>query len=184
MYEQGKYKFQVIAQGFTKAQSGNPQFFLTGKPTGLVNPDKPDEIFECDDYERTLKVTITDKTIDRILGDLRKIGFTGAKFSELDPSNPKCHSFVGEEIDVQCTHEPGRDNPGKLFEKWEFPYERKAQEPIASEKGIATKLDALFGKKLSAVNGGAKRQPASRKPAEPVSVGDPGQGPPDDDIPF
>lgn len=183
MYEQGKYKFKITAQGFTQAKSGNPQFFLTGKVTGQINPRNATEIYDCDNYERTIKVTITDNTIDRILSDLRNIGFTGSRFSELDPSNPKCHSFVGTEIDAECRHKPGRDDKSKLFEDWDFPYSRAPREAIASDKSVASKLDALFGKKLSEVNGGAKRAPAQRREPEPVSVAD-GNRPPDDEIPF
>lgn len=162
-YEAGKYKFAITSQGFTQAKtSSNPQFFLVGKVTGQINPDDSNEIWDCESYERTIKLTITDKTIDRVLSDLRKIGFAGSRFTELDPENPKCHSFVGQEIDVQCTLEAGQTNKDKLYERWELPYEAKPREAIKSEKTVASKLDALFGKKLSAANGGAKR-PATRR---------------------
>lgn len=167
-YEKGSYSFKISNQGFSTSSQGNPQFFLQGMPVGRYLDDGNVETID-DGYPRTITMTLTDKTVDRIIGDLQKLGWQGRKFSELDPDNPKVHSFVGQEIQVDCKHEPGFNDASTLFEKWELPYEGGA--PRESDSSIGKKLDALYAKRL----GGTKQ--SKQTAAAAARAGD-------DDTPF
>ena len=169
MNQIGKYKFRVDAQGFGEAETGTAFFFLEGEPVAFLQDGQE---YDCEHNKRTIKVYISEKTIDRVRGDLEKLGFSG-KFAQLDPGSPNHHSFVGSEIVVDCKHEPGTgQNSGKTYEKYELPYEGAT---IEHKSGVASKLDTLFGKKM-----GPASKPAPKRQAQPVGNGPGGK----DDVPF
>ena len=179
MNQIGKYRFSVTSQGFGQSKNGTPFFFLEGTPASLIGDDGVE--YECEHYARTIKLYINEKTIDARRKELAALGFTG-KFGQLDPAQANHHSFVGTDIEVVCKHEPGiGDSAGKTFEKWELPFESTPREATVSTPGIASKLDALFGKKAGPAAKPAAKAPAKPPVRQPVSQG---VGGPDDETPF
>ena len=169
----GKYLCEVVQQGFdTSPAKGTPFFFLKVKP--LLEVDKTDSTvsYECPNYERTLKMWITEKNIDVQIGILRDLGFTGSSFRELDPENQSHFSFVGKEIFLLCKHEPYED---KIFDKFELPYTGGGK-ALPSDSKVASKLDNLFGRRLKSA--APTTRPAVAEPV--VAAADEG----DDSIPF
>jgi hypothetical protein len=48
--------------------------------------------------------------------DLHSLGFDGDDFNGVDPRVEGFHSFIGEEKELSCQHEPNKE--GQLREKW------------------------------------------------------------------
>jgi hypothetical protein len=168
-YEKGRYKATVTAQGFSESkEKKTPYLFLEVAPFEALGASVlPEKI-----YRREIKRYVTEKTINRLIEDLRGIGWNGTKLSELDPSNPSHHSFIDQEIEVDCDHD------GE-FDRFDLAYEPSTQ--AESMPGIASKLDKLYGKALVAAAPAKKATPKPAAAAVPEGVpADDG----DDEIPF
>lgn len=167
-YEPGDYKARIVRQGFAESKNKNtPFFYLEIEPTESTGANAlPEKI-----YRRTIDLYVTDKTIERVVETLRELGWNGTKLAELEPGSPNHFSLVDQEIDVYCKIEEGYDR---------FYLSRKSGAPAsgpAEQKGVAAKLDKLFGKQLMSALPGKKAAP--KPPAEPVAAVDD-----DDSIPF
>jgi hypothetical protein len=174
-YEAGTYVFKVTNQGFSESKDKKtPFFFLEGEPIAVVANDEQQPVDQS--YQRTISLYITQKTHERVIEELRNLGWEGRKFGELDLSNPKAHSFLGQEIVVQCRLEP---YDGGVSEKWELPYNAQGREPQKSDVKVASKLDAMFGKTL-AKGAVAKQQASTAARREEVAAGNRNG----DDVPF
>ena len=178
MNNEGTYTVTIETQGLSVAKTGTEYIFFTFKPDGK--------------YERTAKLYLTDKTIDRTLDDLAKLGIQGFNsFGDLDPDSNSGYNIVGNEVEMECRHEQGQD--GKTYERWGVPYTPAAKDPPvpATTKAIRG-LDALFGKALKSRKASGPTPPRDTAPLarQPdntitgVSAGPavPTQG--GDDIPF
>lgn len=174
-FEKGRYLFRVTNQGFSEAANDKktPYFFLQGEPQSRLTEEGHYE--PCDQWARTIKLYITEKTTDTVLDQLAELGFVG-KWSQLDPSNPKAHSFVGSEIVAVCSHEAGND--GKFYDKFELPRKASPAELVKSDPNIGRKLDAMFGKQAAAR---APKPPATpQQPLQEQAAALVGQ----EDVPF
>lgn len=175
-YQAGKYRCQITEQAFGESKDKHTPFFgLKVKPTGFYDPATGD-LVPCSDFERTVYLYMTDKTIDQATKNIRSLGFTGDSFRQLDPEVPGHTSLIGTEADFQCKHEPYNNT---LSEKWEFPLSEGR--PLEKVSGLSKKLDALFGKSIKG-SAGPKAAPAKAASdgAVPVAAG----VAPDDEIPF
>lgn len=177
-YESGRYACKVTNQAMGEAGTGNPQFVLRFKVMGLVDPADPTRFIPAQQqYERTFYRTITEKTIDYFIEDLKTLGFAGKSFKDLDPNTEGFHDFRGADVDMWCAHED--DPKGGAREKWSVA--RQASEfevkPIDSKK--LRELDNLYGKHLK----GIKVEPKQEKP-QPAAAMATAEGITDDDIPF
>ncbi len=175
-YEQGKYRFSITNQGFGESGAKKtPYFFLQGEPVALQFDDgTEDPVLKS--FQRTIKIYITENTIDRALEDLGKLGFEGKRLAQLDPSTNGFHNFAGAEIIAECSHQAGLgDKSDQLFEQWQLPFEG-AGKPQESDSSVAKKLDSLFGKKVTA------RAKSVTKAPQPAVAGS--ASPEEDDIPF
>jgi hypothetical protein len=161
-YQPGRYMIKISAQGFSESsEKKTPFFFLEGTPVGEKSTDG--QFYETAvKYPRTIRMYVTDGTFERVHSDIKKLGWPGGKFSTLDPNSPGFHSFIDQEIEVECKHEASIKNDGTMSEKWELPYEGKPREATASDARLASKLDAKFGKKLGPA-------PAKRSAAKPLA---------------
>jgi len=165
-FEPGSYKCQVVAQGFDKSsQKQTPFFWMAFQVIESASGDMNQPT-----YERDVRLYLHENTIDGTIERLRGLGWDGASWSDLEPGG--AHSFVGQMIDLVCTHETVE---GKTFERWDFPGGRARPE---HQTDLCKRLDALYGAKLRlpretkcASKPKAKPQPAQQDPA-------------DDDIPF
>lgn len=164
-YQQGLYECLICGQGFDESkEKKTPYFWLKFQP------------FRCDGvdvsgmYDREVLLYLTDATIERAVEHLRRLGWEGSDWAELEPQG-SC-SFEGRTVTLRCMHEQAGD---KVYEKWEFPLGSVTNSQHKS--GISRKLNALFGKN---VKNGQKKQ-SNKKAAEAAAVADSTE---EDDIPF
>ena len=157
-YEPGRYVVQVVDQGFGNSkQKLTPYFCLTVRPVArVISADEQEAV--RDQYERYIMLYLTDKTVETVIARLRRLGWSGMSFSELDPENEEYFSFAGAEVLATCEHEHIGD---KTYERWRLPLGggRSVHE---AEHGITRKLDARFGKVLKST---AASKPTGSKPA-------------------
>ena len=112
-YPEGSYTCRVTKQRFALSpKKGTTAFvleFLVLKCVG--DPDS-----ELSSQSRTVEFWLTNNTVVRVRADLRLLGFTGSRLSELDPESPDYFSFVGFEVIMYCRH--GQDGDGNPREEW------------------------------------------------------------------
>ena len=141
-YAEGLYECIVQNQGFGESrEKRTPCFWLRFVPV------KHDSDHIDQQYEREIKLWLTDNTIDQVVSRLRAMGWTGDTFKELEPGR---HSFEGINIQLRCFHS---EVNGKVYENWEFPPPRTASSENNST--VAKRVDALFGKALRTKKGTA-----------------------------
>jgi len=164
-YEVGRYEGIVTDQGLTETKTGKPCFFLQFDVTADLLPDGTKlALPPAHSFQRSIYQVITDKTIDFLMPDLERLGFSGNKLSQLVPDSPGCQLFIGDEVLLYCKHETYE---GKEREQWSFAREASEVVPLDSKK--AKELDALFGKKMKDHFGTAKKKPKA-KSEQPATV--------------
>lgn len=168
-YNKGIYNAECTEAGTGVAKTGNPQVILKVRMMSQLDPSEPDAVYECPQRERTLWLTVTDNTQDRVLKNLRDAGWHGSAFDDIG-------QMVGNRFRVECQHEVNQ--AGQLHEKWEFP--RGESPPLVVDANVNRKLNALFGSKLKE---GAK-PPLPRTPLTRASNPEQPTGEPVDEIPF
>ena len=143
-YQVGTYKARITGQRFDKTTKNN---------TVIVIDIMPQVDGADGQYGRSLQWVVTDKTIDFVVDKLRRVGFAGQSFTELDTTSPKFYDLSGQLIDVYC----GRSESG--YEEWDLPRpaSQRSQMPSNERQTAMARLDALYGKKLKA---GHQRAPA------------------------
>lgn len=182
-YEPGAYIGEIVQQGLTKASTGNTQFVLRFKVVGKPDPHDAENLIPCAEYERTIYMTITDKTAEFVVNNLHALGYRAESFGPLDPSHPNHQSFSGQQIEVYCQHEQGQS--GDMREKWGISRKPAAIEIKPLEAKEVRQLDMLFGKALKAGAPAATRQQQRYVPTtEQTAVLSDGTEITDDDIPF
>lgn len=178
-YESGRYACKVTDQAMGEASTGNPQFVLRFKVMGLVDPSDPTRFIPAQQqYERTFYRTITEKTIEYFVEDLKTLGFSGDSFKKLDPNTDGFHDFRGADVDMWCAHED--DTSGGSREKWSVARQAGSFEVKPLESKKLRELDNLFGKHLKGLKSEAPRQVEP----QPAAVMASAEGITDDDIPF
>lgn len=165
-YNEGIYEAEVVHQGLNvSSQKGTPGFFLRIQP-------------EDGAYERDIQWWITENTVDNVLRDLKRLGFVGSSWSQLDPNTDGFHDFSGQKIQAVCKHEQSPDGE-KTYERWELPYDGKPREVKSLDKKGARSLDNLFGKKLKSAIGDQPKPSTTAEMQREAATSEPG-----DDIPF
>lgn len=172
-YEIGPHVGEVISQALAEAGTGTAQFVLRVKILGTPTNDGSYESHKTQ-YERTLYMALTEKTMSWVAPALVQLGFKGTQVSQLDPSHPQHQSFVGDQVDLWCGHR--EDNKGGWRENWNISNQTERERtPLDAKK--TRQLDSLFGKALKQ-SGAAPATPpptATRQNNPEIS---------DDDIPF
>lgn len=173
-YDQGRYACCITRQGLGEASTGTPQIILRFKVLEFENGEQVPA-----QYERTIYIAITDKTIPYVIEKLKKLGYTRDSFRFIDTSNQNYHEFRGQQVILFCKHEAGSDNV--LREKWDVPQDSagtfEIKKPLEGKK--LRDLDNLFGKQL---RDGLRGSSATVGPAPKNRAAD--QEITDDDIPF
>ena len=168
-YDQGLHIGQIVSHNLGKANTGTPQIVLRVKILGIPKVDGTYEAFKFQN-ERTIFISLTEKTVDFVIPQLEAMGFDGASIDQLDPENPKAVNLAGNQVDLWCKHE--KDQKGELRERWNVSTPREA---IVTEKLDAKEvrqLNTLFGKalkkgpppKTAAKSVPAKQQSKSNEP--------------------
>jgi hypothetical protein len=176
-YAEGIHLGQITQQGLSKAGTGTPQFFLRFKVLGELNGDNYDT--HKQQYERTIFMALTPKTVEFVQGALETLGYEHNTFGPLDPANAQHQSFVGQQQDFYCQHERSFKDPNDWVEKWSL--SRKMETKALSVEALSSKevrqLDSLFGAALK-----GKKQAEPVRPSRVDNIHDVGIT--DDDIPF
>lgn len=157
------YNARIVKWGVSEAKTGTAQAFF--KVLILNESDGKGGTFDCPEFERTIYRAITEKTVDRLVDDIARLGVELESFAQLDPENPKAVAFDGVEVEVRCKHESYN---GKPTEKFDFNF--GGGEPKAIESTGLSKLDKLFGSRLKKAaadkKGPTKAQPANAAPSK------------------
>jgi hypothetical protein len=162
-YDRGIYKCRIIAQGFGEAQTGTPEFWIQFRVLERTEPFND----SLDQLVRTIHLYITEKTFDRVMEDLRLLGYTGDSLEGVDPCQEGYCDFVGKEFEFFCIHEP--DQNGELRERWSA---RQVGRPLDRDK--LKELNRLFSK--------SKTVSMKSKAAAPTTSSN-GDGVSEDDMP-
>lgn len=152
-----RYSGKIVKWGISESKNKTPQAFFMVMIEKEV--DAKGETYDCPQYERTVYRALTENTIDWVVDELAKLGFTGTSFNQLRPDDPNAHDFAGTEVKLRCKHETFE---GKTREKFEFDFGSKAPEQL--DKSGVSKLDQLFGSKLKMAASTNKPRPATPKP--------------------
>lgn len=140
-YDEGVYRCKILEQGFSRAKTGTHQFWLRILILSRVTPEGSEEAVSAR-RERTIYMTITAKTVVRVMKNLKSLGFEGMQFEHLDPSVGEHHSFREKIADFACIWD---DYDGNTREKWDL-YQQFIP---TSEPGIGSELDAMLAKQTS-----------------------------------
>lgn len=167
-YQEGRYKGEIIEQGFGEASTGTVQFVLNVK---IFETESGDPVQE---NTRFVFKSITEKTMPYLLEDLRALGFNGTSLSQLDPDRADHHSLVGQTHLFFCKHE--YDQQGNQRERWNLYRGGNSLDLKPPDSKKLRDLDMLFGR-------AAKQKPATTKqpPPPPPSWS---SDPTDDQVPF
>jgi hypothetical protein len=146
--EPGKYRGRITDYGVTQSQAGQhlPTVFITFELVGQYDPDTG-EVGPCEPVGRTYYKSISPKTIDWLLADLKAIGYDRPGLEYLDPETPGAADLFDREIDIDCESETYQ---GQTRDRWSIHRER-TREKIGRE-GLA-RLDAQFGDQIRRVLG-------------------------------
>ena len=193
-YEEGAYVGEIIQQALSETKGGTPQAVLRVKVLGI--PEDDGTFTPVDrQYERTIYMPLTPKTIEFQIENLRTAGFTGDKISAFDPSSQEHQDLTGNQVNLWCKIEPAYQGDGEV-ERWQI---SKGRQVIENKKPLDAKglrnLDSLFSKALKATPAPAKGIPKpalveqhektkAGKAEEPYKHDYADQGITDDDIPF
>lgn len=182
-YQQGVYVCEVLQQALSESTKGTPVFLLKFQVLGapVAGSDNYEPVRQS--YERTMYLYITEKTMEFFSEKMRTLGFGGDSLGQLDPESPNHVSFVGNQFDAYCKHEPGQK--GGMREVWDVSRGSSALDvvPVAAKK--LRQLDQLFGRAVGKQAPGRTAKGAgSTPPAAPPAVYSDDTEITDDDIPF
>jgi hypothetical protein len=143
-FEPGQYIGKVLRWAMVKAKNEKqtPQFAVTFVPLGRVNPQNLDgDLLPCPDLERTIFRSITGKTAQWLLRDVKELfEYPHGSFGPLDPESDGAFDFHDKEFPAVLTFE---EYDGKTREKWNFATSLNVGEPLTASE--IKKLDVLYG---------------------------------------
>lgn len=172
-YNPGNYIGEVVQQALTKASTGTPQFALRVKILGTPGDGESYEPIR-DQYERTIWMALTPKTIPFVTDALEHLGYKHSSMGPLDPAHPQHQSFTGQQVELYCSWE--NDQQGNSREKWRISTRIAGMKITPLESKEIRELDALFGKSI--------RPAASSEPAAKPQTTSDATMITDEDIPF
>jgi hypothetical protein len=165
---EGGYTCQVTKQRFALSPvKGTKAFVLEFRV--LKRVENPEATLQS--QPRVAEFWLTSKTIGRVRSDLRLLGFTGSRISELHPQSPDYFSLIGCEITMYCRH--GWDQEGNPREQWG---------PRGSSMLPLTKTEEL--EELDAVLAVIDREKEQKRNPKTALVAANDLGITDDDVPF
>ena len=156
----GQYRAKItdLTTGVSKNKN-TPFVQVVFVPEALLDIANDTEMHLDVEYERDIKMWLTEAAAPRTCEDLRRIGYTGTDFSEIN-SGAAHDALIGADIRVRCEHE---EYEGKTYDRWYLSSGGGsiAKEPL-NDAGVR-KLNALFGNVLKSTkvednsNGAAER---------------------------
>lgn len=159
-YEKGVYRAKVKSQTIGESKSGSPQWLCRFEILGKVQNG---HLGECENYERTLYCSLTEKGIPFLLEDVRRLCEVGGvefvlpRFECLDERTEGFLDLRGVEFNAYCKHE---EYKGATKERWSIAkYDSKPQ-AAAPRRSLFDDLNKQFASELT---------PAKRKyPSVPL----------------
>jgi len=146
-YPEGAYLGQITDQAIGETKTGKPQFILRVKVLGVPYDDGSYES-SAQQYERTIYMVLTDKTVPFVTEKLRAIGFAGTRITDLSPDSDTFQSLKGGQIRLWCKHEA--DQQGQMRERWDISKGASVLEVKPLDSKGRRSLDSLFAKALQA----------------------------------
>lgn len=163
----GRYWGKVINQQLGKTSTDKPQIVISFAVLGKVDPADPEgALLPCPAGDRTVFRVITDKTAEWAAQDLEKLGFTGARFSDVDLNSSAACDMRGNEAAFSCIHSEYPEGSGDLREKWSVASDGGSFEATPLEPKEARQLDAMFGKYLKKTFKASEPDPTRKSPSE------------------
>jgi hypothetical protein len=159
-YQPGDYLCKIVNQGFAESKDKKtPYLFLVVRPVAQYGmSDEGEQEYPVEmQYDRTVSLWLTDKTVERTAERLCEIGWAGADWNDLAPGGV-C-DLTGTELRLTCVHELYNNEPR---EKWDFPF---SGVPVQHDPSVSKKLNALFGKALKGHQAGAAKPARQAAPA-------------------
>ncbi len=174
----GKYKGRIVKWGLGESkEKKTPQLSFVVHIEREVAPDGTE--YDCPTYERTIYRYITDATVERLVDDLRRLGYEGESFDQLHPDHPQAHSFEGQEVRVYCKFEQYQNQDKEKFE-----FDFGTPEIKNMEKAAVSQLNAKFGAMLKATaRPAAEKAPPSAK-AKPSGRAAPASAKAGEEVPW
>lgn len=163
VYSPGRYWGKVINHGLGKASTGTPQLMITFQIIGKVNLADPEgDLLPCEDHERSVFRSLTEKTKDWVLQDLEKLDFTGESLAQLDLERMDCCDLRGKEAALTCEH---RTYQKVARENWSIAGDSgPLMQPL--EEREVRQLDDLFGRSLRAAKAAKPTMKTAEAPSE------------------
>ena len=160
-YKPGRYWGRITNQQLGESSTKNPQVVITFQVLGMVNLEDPDgALLPCGEhYDRSVFRSVTDKTVEWVVQDMEKLGFSGDSFAKIDLNSPGCCDLRGTEAAFTCQHEPHYQT-GVPHERWSVAGDGAGLEVKPLDSKALRQLDAMFGKYLK----------KGTKPAAPVKA--------------
>ncbi len=174
-YQKGSYRARIIDVALDESKNGFPQVIVRG--TLICGLDAGRNEFDCEQYDRTVYLTVTDKTTEYILKKLRNAGWKSDRFEQIN-------ELVGLDAVFVCDHEKQTEGKyaGQMGEKWDLELPRKASEPLENKPAVAKKMNALFGKMLK--EGAAPKSAPAAEQRETVPANAATEDAGDGEVPF
>jgi hypothetical protein len=144
----GRYRGRIRDYGVTQSQAGQqlPTVFIAFDLIGQYDPTTG-ELQSCPANTRTYFKSVSARTIDWLLSDLRAIGYDSPGLEFLDPETPGAANLFHREIDVVCDHETYQ---GQTRERWSI-FREQRRERIGRD--ALARLDAQFADQIRRVLG-------------------------------
>lgn len=167
---QGNYRADVIETGFELSkEKQTPTIVIQVKLRCLIDNSGPEPRgIACQQLIRTVKLAITDTTIEYAMKKLRHAGWAGDDMMEC--------SLDGMEVELVCSHTRG--DAGKVYDNWDLALPPKERKEVAHDNSAKSAIARMMNRHL-------KANPATHSgvPSRPAVDRDiPEQG--DDEVPF
>ena len=169
-YGPGAYRGLITDHGITHSdEKKTPGVFIKFIVRSIIHSaDHVEELESSQQQERDCVRWLTPKTIDYVIKDLERLGFSSQRISDFGLGSNTSQSFVDQEFDFYCQHEKA-DN-GNIYERWQV--SRGARPMAKADDKQLRELDNLYGKQMKkAFNGKPKAAPHKAKPeSEPATT--------------
>jgi hypothetical protein len=187
-YEKGAHAVQILQIAGQTSSNGNPMIVakvkVMGKFSFVDGQREPQLIAVPQQYDRTIRLVVTDKSQEMVLKKLRWAGWQGESFKEL-------YKLLGTVCRAVCDHDVigAGDKAGQMGETWDFELPPRESKPVEDDPGVFKKLDALFGKSLKADKKPAAEASAAVEAPSPTAQAEieaeaPAFVVPQDEVPF
>jgi hypothetical protein len=135
-FDEGRYRVRILNQRFTESKMKKTLGFVLDFRV-VCRLDQPESAVKS--YQRDVTLWITEKTVKRVLHQLRELGYQGTELTGVDPDNAEgFHSFRDLEIELMCSHEP--NERGELYEQWSF----ETSKQNLTDKTLLRQFDRLL----------------------------------------